>query len=71
MEDIRGEERIRVKFADHEMQRKEYQIVIHSNPLFGVLNERHRDLQSDAYKSQRCNDGNPGGCAFRGGKGGL
>jgi len=49
--DGRGKERIRVKFADREMQRKEYQIIIHSNPLSDRMSERRWDMGSDTYKS--------------------
>lgn len=39
--DVRGEERICVELADHEMQRKKHQIVVHSEPLFNILDEHH------------------------------
>ena len=39
-EDVRSEEGICIKFADHKVETKEYQVIIHPNPLLDVLNER-------------------------------
>ena len=69
VEGARSDERIRVKLADHEMQGEKYQIIIHPNPLFGVLDQERRDLEVDTHESQRCNSDNARNLLVRSGRG--